>query len=148
MMVWMNNADEEIQAECIMFIHSYYLCHVCCHSQFKNEDSVWGLKPFFFLLLQTILGILGICGNIVAGFILSRREMQNAFNLLLVILACFDSTYVSTMFLGQLKIFVMATALNLVRKSKIEKYIVIKCFFKFCILFPVYVKNCTNKVLI
>lgn len=137
-LVWMNNADEETQAECIMFIHSYYLCHVCCHSQFKNEDSVWGLKPFFFLLLQTILGILGICGNIVAGFILSRREMQNAFNLLLVILACFDSTYVSTMSFR-------ATEFNLVHKSKIEKYIVIKCFFKFCISFPKDVKNCTKQ---
>ncbi len=42
-----------------------------------------------------MVGILGIFGNIVAGFILSRREMRNAFNLLLVTLACFDSTYVS-----------------------------------------------------
>ena len=46
-------------------------------------------------LPQTIVAILGIFGNIVAGFILSRREMRNAFNLLLVTLACFDSTYVS-----------------------------------------------------
>ena len=30
---------------------------------------------------QTIIAILGILGNIVASFILSRKEMRNAFNL-------------------------------------------------------------------
>ena len=97
----MDNADEEIQSECIMFMYSFHttpmvLVFAVIHNSNMSilcED--W--NQFFFLLLQTILGILGICGNIVAGFILSRREMQNAFNLLLVILACFDSTYVSTM---------------------------------------------------
>ena len=55
-----------------------------------EEFSFWVEGVF-----QTIVGILGIFGNIVAGFILSRREMRNSFNLLLVTLACFDSTYVS-----------------------------------------------------
>ena len=61
---------------------------------FKDYISAhW--NQFFYSLFQAIVCILGICGNIVAGFILSRREMRNAFNLLLVTLACFDSTYVS-----------------------------------------------------
>jgi hypothetical protein len=30
---------------------------------------------------QTIIAILGIFGNLVASFILSRKEMRNAFNL-------------------------------------------------------------------
>ena len=34
-----------------------------------------------------------IVGNFVASVILSRKEMRNAFNLLLLIMACFDSTY-------------------------------------------------------
>ena len=99
----MDNADEEIQPECIMFMCSYYtyVFAVILNSNmrilYEDQYEDWNQYFSFFLLLQTILGILGICGNIVAGFILSRREMQNAFNLLLVILACFDSTYVSTM---------------------------------------------------
>ena len=39
------------------------------------------------------MAILGIVGNILASVILTRREMRNAFNLLLVSMACFDSTY-------------------------------------------------------
>ena len=102
-LVWMDNADEEIQPECIMFMFSCYtyVFAVILNSNmrilYEDQYEDWNQYFSFFLLLQTILGILGICGNIVAGFILSRREMQNAFNLLLVILACFDSTYVSTM---------------------------------------------------
>ena len=60
---------------------------------FYDISAHW--SQFFYSLFQAIVCILGICGNIVAGFILSRREMRNAFNLLLVTLACFDSTYVS-----------------------------------------------------
>ena len=45
-------------------------------------------------VVQTIVAILGILGNSLASFILSsRKEMRNAFNLLLVTLACFDSLY-------------------------------------------------------
>ena len=43
--------------------------------------------------MQTTVAILGIVGNILASVILTRREMRNAFNLLLVSMACFDSTY-------------------------------------------------------
>ena len=44
-------------------------------------------------LIQTTLAVLGIVGNTIASVIISRKEMRNAFNLLLVSLACFDSTY-------------------------------------------------------
>ncbi len=42
---------------------------------------------------QTTVCLLGIVGNILASVILTRKEMRNAFNLLLVTMACFDSTY-------------------------------------------------------
>ena len=45
------------------------------------------------MFLQTTLAVLGIVGNSIASVIISRKEMRNAFNLLLVSLACFDSTY-------------------------------------------------------
>ena len=46
-------------------------------------------------ILTTAVAILGIVGNTVVSFIISNKEMRNSFNLLLVSLACFDSTYVS-----------------------------------------------------
>ena len=46
-------------------------------------------------VLTTLVAILGIMGNTVVSFIISNKEMKNSFNLLLVSLACFDSTYVS-----------------------------------------------------
>ena len=46
-------------------------------------------------VLTTLVAILGILGNTVVSFIISNKEMKNSFNLLLVSLACFDSTYVS-----------------------------------------------------
>ncbi len=44
-------------------------------------------------VLQTTVAIAGIVGNIIASVIVSRKEMRNSFNLLLVSLAVFDSTY-------------------------------------------------------
>ena len=38
---------------------------------------------------------MGIFGNTIVSFIIAHKEMRNSFNLLLVSLACFDSTYVS-----------------------------------------------------
>ena len=44
-------------------------------------------------VLQTAVAVAGIVGNIIASVIISRKEMRNSFNLLLVSLAIFDSTY-------------------------------------------------------
>ena len=44
-------------------------------------------------VLQTSVAVLGIVGNILASVIVCRKEMRNSFNLLLVSLAVFDSTY-------------------------------------------------------
>lgn len=46
-------------------------------------------------ILTSIVALLGIMGNTAVSFIISNKEMRNSFNLLLVSLACFDSTYVS-----------------------------------------------------
>ena len=60
-------------------------------------DDDYALVETFTLwvegVAQTVISILGIIGNVLAGYILSRKEMRNSFNLLLVTLACFDSTY-------------------------------------------------------
>ena len=62
---------------------------------FSEEDEIF-LKMFSFWVegvIQTICAIFGIFGNIIASIIITRKEMRNSFNLLLVSLACFDSTY-------------------------------------------------------
>lgn len=61
-----------------------------------TESDEMLLENFSFWVegvLQTTFAILGIIGNIVASLIITRKEMRNSFNLLLVSLACFDSTY-------------------------------------------------------
>ena len=57
-------------------------------SQLVDSVSFWAEG-----VTQTGLGALGIVGNVISCVILTRREMRNAFNLLLVTLATFDSCY-------------------------------------------------------
>lgn len=79
--LWSNRTEERIMVEnCPNYSKA--------DLQLVDEVSFWmeGVS-------QTIIAILGIIGNIVASIILSRKEMRNAFNLLLVTMACFDSTY-------------------------------------------------------
>ena len=62
---------------------------------FTDQDD-YLLSVFSFWIegvLQTITAIFGIFGNIMASIIVTRKDMRNSFNLLLVSLACFDSTY-------------------------------------------------------
>ena len=65
--------------------------------KFSQADN--DLLDFFSFwvegVLTTIVAILGIFGNTIVSIIIVQKEMRNSFNLLLVSLACFDSTYVS-----------------------------------------------------
>ena len=67
---------------------------------------------------QTIVAILGIIGNSLASYILcTRKEMRNAFNLLLVVMACFDSLYLFGSILESFRkeeLFNMATDTHIV----------------------------------
>ena len=62
-----------------------------------NSDEEFELLDKFSFwvegVLQTVLAVFGIIGNTIASVIISRKEMRNSFNLLLVSLACFDSTF-------------------------------------------------------
>ena len=40
-----------------------------------------------------VLGLLGLVGNIFSSFVLARKTMRNSFNLLLIVLAIYDNTY-------------------------------------------------------
>ena len=67
---------------------------------------------------QCMVAILGIFGNSLASYILiSRKEMRNAFNMLLVTLACFDSLYLFGSILESFRkteVFDMATETHIV----------------------------------
>lgn len=53
---------------------------------------------------QTSVAIPGLIGNMVFSFILTRRELRNSFNLLLVALAFFDSCYIVGAILESLRV--------------------------------------------
>ncbi len=66
-------------------------------------------------IAQTTVSLLGLAGNAVASVILTRKEMRNAFNLLLVTMACFDSTYLFGSILESFrKQFHLATKVHIV----------------------------------
>ncbi len=58
-----------------------------------DEALLSGVSFWVEGVLQCATAAFGVAGNAVASVIISRREMRNSFNLLLVSLACFDSTY-------------------------------------------------------
>ena len=61
-----------------------------------SDFDLWLLSRVEFWVegvFLTTCAILGIIGNVVACLIITGKEMKNSFNLLLVCLAAFDSTY-------------------------------------------------------
>ena len=51
-----------------------------------SQDKI---SPF-----QVITGIFGLLGNSISIIVLTRPAMRNSFNLLLVVLICFDNTFI------------------------------------------------------
>ena len=82
-----------------------------------SDADTYFLEHFGFWvegILQVTVAALGIVGNTIASVIISRKEMRNSFNLLLVSLACFDSTYLFGSILESFrKTFMMATNLHI-----------------------------------
>ena len=87
---------------------------------YDDEDRYLLEKVSFVIegVVQTIVAILGIFGNFLASYILcTRKEMRNAFNLLLVTMACFDSLYLFGSILESFRkpdVFNMATGTHTV----------------------------------
>ena len=87
---------------------------------YDDEDRYLLEKVSFVIegVVQTIVAILGIFGNFLASYILcTRKEMRNAFNLLLVTMACFDSLYLFGSILESFRkpdVFNMATSTHTV----------------------------------
>ena len=67
-----------------------------CPIYSENDKRLLAFFSFWIEgILTSLVAVLGIFGNTIVSFIISNKEMRNSFNLLLVSLACFDSTYVS-----------------------------------------------------
>ena len=45
------------------------------------------------VLCQVVLAVLGVVTNLISIYVLSRKELRNTFNQLLIILAIFDILY-------------------------------------------------------
>ena len=99
--------------------NSTYIMGLDC-PVFDEEDRQLLEKVSFVIegVVQTIVAILGIFGNFLASYILcTRKEMRNAFNLLLVTMACFDSLYLFGSILESFRkpdVFNMATSTHTV----------------------------------
>ena len=64
----------------------------------EAEDymSTWGICSFWMEgVLLTTIGTIGLIGNTVSIIVLSKSGMKNSFNQLLIVLAAFDSTFIS-----------------------------------------------------
>lgn len=82
-----------------------------------NSATQHNLNQVVFWLegvAQTGLAILGITFNIIFALILSKKELRNSFNILLIVLSTFDTTYLITAFCESLrKSFKLATNLHI-----------------------------------
>ncbi|TRY77341.1 hypothetical protein TCAL_10524 [Tigriopus californicus] len=82
-----------------------------------NSATQHNLNQMVFWLegvAQTGLAILGITFNIIFALILSKKELRNSFNILLIVLSTFDTTYLITAFCESLrKSFKLATNLHI-----------------------------------
>ena len=65
--------------------------------QMVLEATTLPTDPHYFLI--------NFSGNVLFCFILTRRELRNAFNLLLVALACYDSCYIVGALLESLRYY-------------------------------------------
>ena len=45
-------------------------------------------------ILMPLVGVVGLCGNLLSVAVLSAKEMNNSFNKLLIALAFFDTTFI------------------------------------------------------
>ena len=54
------------------------------------------------VLCQVVLAVLGVVTNLISIYVLSRKELRNTFNQLLIILAIFDILYLCLVFIDSI----------------------------------------------
>ena len=66
-----------------------------CGTDFSTDPTVINLKYYCDGLLVSIIGCLGLVGNLIAVIVLARPKIQDCFHQLLLALACFDILYIT-----------------------------------------------------
>jgi len=65
-----------------------------CGTDHSFDETVRNYKYYCDGLLVSIIGCLGIMGNLFSIFVLSKPKLQDCFHRLLLTLACFDTIYI------------------------------------------------------
>ena len=60
---------------------------ILLNADLSIESSLQGI-------LMPLVGVVGLCGNLLSVGVLSAKEMNNSFNKLLIALAFFDTTFI------------------------------------------------------
>ena len=67
--------------------------HTCPELTDSDKRLMQALNFWLEGVFLIVVAFLGIIGNFLASLILARKQMRNSFNILLVALALFDTTY-------------------------------------------------------
>ena len=79
-----------------------------------SDDLIDAVQFWFEGVALSAVALFGVAGNVLSTIVLTRPEMRNAFNLLLVGLACYDTAFIASCFLETLrKVFNAATQVHL-----------------------------------
>jgi len=65
-----------------------------CGTDYSYNVTVINYKYYCDGILVSIIGCLGVLGNLFSIFVLSKPKLQDCFHQLLIALACFDTTYI------------------------------------------------------
>jgi len=65
-----------------------------CGEEFSYDFTVINYKYICDGLLVSIIGCLGVLGNLFSIYVLSKPKLRDCFHQLLLALACFDTTYI------------------------------------------------------
>ena len=86
--------------------NSRVISNMSCPSFDLNDQNLLDFTSFWLEgVTQSSFAILGIVANLTSCYILTRKSMKNAFNLLLVTLASFDCFYLLGAILESFRFF-------------------------------------------
>jgi len=77
-------------------------CTSCSRMTMEEQYLIYDAKWWMEGVIQITLAVIGVSTNLVSIYVLSRRELVNTFNQLLIALAIFDVLYLIVMFIDSL----------------------------------------------
>ena len=77
-------------------------CSSCTFLTLEEQILLYDVKFWMEGVIQLSLAVIGVTTNLVSIYVLSRKELLNTFNQLLIALAIFDVLYLVIAFLDSL----------------------------------------------